>query len=365
VNPDRLLLVGGGIVEGLGVTTHDLALGGQLARRISAITGRGVDLDIAARYKLTVRDAIELLRSFDLSRFDAIVLVVGIREVSGLMPRSLWAKEVTALLDWISENAPTGLKTFLVQIPNIADFIELPSWLGRQVRRHAGRLNTATDALARGRQTVSLVRFEPGTVEHPPRFSTSATYQRWGEVMAPDIARGLQRAPKAPRMPKLLDEEARQRALDQLHILDTPRDERFDRLVRMARDGLGVMGAQINFVDRQRTWTKAAASVSDEGVDRLHSFCARTILHSELFVVEDATRSPEFANFPDVTGDMHVRFYAGYPIESPDGQRVGALCVIDREPRSISAADAAILRELALRAEEVLWEIAEETAPAV
>ncbi|WP_082764209.1 GAF domain-containing protein [Frondihabitans sp. PAMC 28766] len=73
------------------------------------------------------------------------------------------------------------------------------------------------------------------------------------------------------------------------------------------------------------------------------------------FVVEDALTDPRYSHYSLVTGDPGVRFYAGYPIESPDGQRIGALCVMDSCPRTFTDEDAQLLRGLAQKAQEELW----------
>jgi GAF domain-containing protein len=74
-----------------------------------------------------------------------------------------------------------------------------------------------------------------------------------------------------------------------------------------------------------------------------------------MFVVEDASRDETFSGHPWVVGQDHVRFYAGYPLEAPEGARVGALCVVDTKPRQFSRTEAALLRELALRVQGLIW----------
>jgi len=152
-----------------------------------------------------------------------------------------------------------------------------------------------------------------------------------------------------------VDEPARQAALDALHVVDSATDARIDRIARTARDLLGASGASVTFLDHERQWIKSAVSMSRSDTARAISFCNTTISRPELFVVEDAAQDHAFAAHPWVVGEEQVRFYAGYPVEAPNGERVGALCVVDTKPRHFSGAEAALLRELALRVQTLLW----------
>lgn len=142
-------------------------------------------------------------------------------------------------------------------------------------------------------------------------------------------------------------ELARQRALDELRIVDTRPAERFDRITRMASRLLGFDRVEINFVDHDRLWTKASTLGAGQSVERRDSFCSVTIHHADGLVVPDARTDPRFRDNPFVVGDAAIRFYAGHPIQGPDGQRVGAICVVDTELREFTAHQEVILREIA------------------
>src|SRR3954454_3838906 len=96
---DRLLLIGTGAVRGLGVTSNDLGLGGQLARRLPPLTGRGVDLELASTTTLMIRQASGLLDGYDTSRFDAIVMIMGLRDAVGLTSVKDWRRHMRHLLE--------------------------------------------------------------------------------------------------------------------------------------------------------------------------------------------------------------------------------------------------------------------------
>jgi diguanylate cyclase (GGDEF)-like protein len=142
-------------------------------------------------------------------------------------------------------------------------------------------------------------------------------------------------------------EEKRLTALRQLNLLDTPREERFDRITRTACKAFNVPKAIITLVDRERQWFKSEQGQNAYETPRNISFCHHAILGDEVMIVPDARLDPRFRNMSPVTGKDPVRFYAGCPLEIRGGHRVGTLCIVDTRPRRFSAEDAAILKDLA------------------
>ena len=145
------------------------------------------------------------------------------------------------------------------------------------------------------------------------------------------------------------DDERRLQALREMLILDTPPEERFDRVVRFASEEFDMPMVLVSLVDAQRQWFKARVGVDACETDRESSFCGHAILQPQMMIVEDATQDERFHDNPLVTGAPFVRFYAGAPLQLPGGQIVGTLCMIDRQPRKLDAIDLAIfgsLREL-------------------
>lgn len=142
-------------------------------------------------------------------------------------------------------------------------------------------------------------------------------------------------------------EERRLRALERYGILGTPPEQEFDELVRIAARVCGTDAAAINFVAADRQWTKASEGLTLEDIDREHSFCAGAIGQDDVFVVEDAQSDPRFAGNPLVTGPPNIRFYAGAPLVTPDGERIGALCVIDSNPSTLDEEGREALRSIA------------------
>jgi len=154
--------------------------------------------------------------------------------------------------------------------------------------------------------------------------------------------------------PLPLDETARLLSLHSLRILDTPAEDRFDRITRMAKRFFGVEICLISLVDSERQWFKSKQGLDACETGREISFCGHAILGEDIFVVNDASKDIRFADNPLVTEEPSIRFYAGCPIHGTDGYRIGTLCLIDSKPRDFSAEDDETLRDLASLIEDEL-----------
>lgn len=150
------------------------------------------------------------------------------------------------------------------------------------------------------------------------------------------------------------DENDRLAALHSLDILDTPADERFDRITRIAQRLFNTPIVLVSLVDQCRQWFKSAQGLSAGETPRDISFCGHAIHAGQVFVVEDTLADPRFSDNPLVTGPPGIRFYAGAPLATAGGFRVGTLCLIDSKPRLFPEADQRLLSDLATWVEEEL-----------
>lgn len=145
----------------------------------------------------------------------------------------------------------------------------------------------------------------------------------------------------------LPDNEAeRLQALYDLLILDTSPERRYDSIAGFAATEFDMPIVLITMVDTGRQWFKARVGMPLCETGRDVSFCGHAIMQDDIMVVPDALDDPRFVDNPLVTGDPHLRFYAGAPLALPSGIRVGTLCLIDRQPRTLDAMELGILGTL-------------------
>jgi hypothetical protein len=140
--------------------------------------------------RLTIPVAIHALGRLDVARFDALLFTLGGLEALELMPRSLWRKQLGALLDAIEHTAPASLQVLLVGAPDVPSINEIPRVLARAVSRRAAVLNDATRELIAGRPNCWFVDFDPKPGYMASR-SGRRTYVEWAELIAPQVVAAL------------------------------------------------------------------------------------------------------------------------------------------------------------------------------
>jgi len=143
------------------------------------------------------------------------------------------------------------------------------------------------------------------------------------------------------------EEAQRLAALERLCILDTPPENEYDDLTRLAAFVCHTPIALISIVGEQRQWIKSCFGMEMKETTRAVSFCTHALRENQLFIVPDARLDERFAANPHVTGEPGIRFYAGMPIAGPEGHNLGTLCVIDHRPRELAEECRIALRVLA------------------
>lgn len=139
------------------------------------------------------------------------------------------------------------------------------------------------------------------------------------------------------KQPDPQHEKERLQALYQYNILDTPREDDFDKITELASTICGMPISLISLVDRDREWVKAATGMEINEVKRDETICSYTILDHRLLEIEDASRDPRFAAFPGIgSGPGEIRFYAGYPLVDKSGFALGAISVLDNKPNHLT-----------------------------
>ncbi|MFC4932574.1 GAF domain-containing protein [Massilia sp. GCM10023247] len=149
-------------------------------------------------------------------------------------------------------------------------------------------------------------------------------------------------------------ERARLAALQATGLLDSPAEAVFDRLTWLAAEVTGCPIALLTLVTAQRQWFKSRVGIALAESPRQDAFCSATIAQDGALMVPDARLDRRFQHSALVVGAPHVRFYAGFPLATRSGQRIGALCVMDLEPRRLRERELRALGELAaIAAEEI------------
>lgn len=151
------------------------------------------------------------------------------------------------------------------------------------------------------------------------------------------------------------NEETRLQVLGDYDVMDSLPEQAYNDLAKLASVICGTPIALITLLDNHRQWFKANVGLTVGETPRSQAFCAHAIMNpGETMTVEDATEDARFASNPLVTGEPHIRFYAGAPLVTPTGEALGTLCVIDREPRQLTEAQ---LEALQLLSREIIVQL--------
>lgn len=150
------------------------------------------------------------------------------------------------------------------------------------------------------------------------------------------------------------EESARLKSLLELSLLDSGHEERFDRITRTAQALFGVKMSYVSLIDQSRQWFKSSCGLRSSETPRTISFCGHAIVGDDPMVVPDAYEDERFHDNPLVRGEPFVRFYAGRPLRSFRGYKVGTLCVADPNPRNLSSSEIRLLDDLGAMVEDQL-----------
>lgn len=188
-DPDRILLIGGGISVGWGMKTHNDALGGHLTKSISMATGRGVSMDVMTDDILTGTAALPSDVTRVLRAVDAVIITPGDVDAMLLLPTVIYRRRLEQVLDQVIEAAPVNVRVFVVAIAPLSTVVALP----RPLRRLASRLGVALDQKARQvclhRDNAVFVPFSPTGIAG--REGSGRTYAAWAGLIAPCVSQHL------------------------------------------------------------------------------------------------------------------------------------------------------------------------------
>lgn len=191
-DPDRVLVIGGGIVVGYGVLSHDLGLIGHLARQVSRATGRGVEVDILADPELALSEVPGMLSGRNLSTYDAIILLVGVADALKRTPARSWRRMLSALMKNIFSRTAAGAHVFVAAVQPVRLITTFNNRIGWLAELHGRTLNRESIKVCTDLESVTFIPFHPQATPSE-RYRDSLTYQTWAAQLSPAVTRVLAR----------------------------------------------------------------------------------------------------------------------------------------------------------------------------
>ncbi len=357
---DRILLIGSGPAAGWGVASHDLALPGALARALRARTGRGAVVDLIVDPAMNAAGLAAILGGARLDHYDAVVTTVGTNDAIRFTTPIEWRRRIGRALEIWNTRVRHGNLLLVVGIQPIRSISIFNGIAGRLADSLAMVLNEITDELAEPIDTVAttlLPSLGPESLTSMGR-RTPEDYAVWAREIAAELVDHLDSSARSGERPRNIADRMTSGIHDGDLVAEMLAHDavRLEHIVTMAAAGLHAPMAVVSVLGPDTQWHVARYGLDVETLPIEQSFCAVAVRNDDGMVVPDAVHDPRFAANPLVMSRA-VRYYAGIPIEDPQGRRVGALCVVDSKPRNVTTeAELSLLRVLAERVQQIVWE---------
>jgi hypothetical protein len=360
-DPYRVLLFGGGVLTGAGLHDHDRGLPGRIADEIARRRSRGVSLDVVVEPHPTAPAALVGFAGMRLRRYDAVIVVLAEQD-AGQIVDVRWRGAVVGLTKLLLTETSASAGLFLYDSTK-AVAPALPIAPSPRSVSAADRLIAIDEEVSALTRRVRFAEIQPSVLPADPvRGFADGTYRDWAAWMVDRLEPALRTVDQtvdedSPRRfrdrPQL--EKLRQRAVDSLRLRPGERDEDLDFEVRQAKLMFRATLAALTIVDRASVWTRATTGSQDMLADRTATPCDIGVRSDGLLLIEDLWQDPRTRDNPALRGPQPLRFYAGYPVRTWDGYRIGMLCVFGDAPRSPHHQELDALRDVAGRVEGMLW----------
>ena len=357
-SPYRILCFGGGALRGAGLQTHDLGLPGRIADRVVEQTRRGVQIDVVVQSDPATPQALALLSGLRLRRYDVVIVVLG-ESVAEYGSAERWRGAMVGLTRLLQQETSAAAGVFVY---DTAPAVHAKAGMGlpaRTDRRSRFREVTKEVCSFVDRVRFAELRLILGTSDADgvgggdggdwADFIVTRMRSTFEALAAAEPAVSPRTFRNRPQ-----DERFRQRAVDVLRLRRGEPDERLDHELATARSMYRTTAAALTILDGDLQWSRASAGDAPDQL-RADGFCDFAIRTDELTLINDTWLDPRCRSSPLVEGDRPVRFYAGFPVHSLDGYRIGMVCVFGDTPRSFRTSDLEGLRDVAARIEQILW----------
>jgi GAF domain-containing protein len=187
-DPDTVLLIGTGPTHGFGVTSHEQALTGQIAKETSKSTGRACSVDYIGDEMMNAGSARSWIGDHDLSLYDTVVVMLGLNDAVMLTPLDGWQRDVTTLVTDLTRRVHPTARIVLVGVQPVRSVTRFDNPFGSVADRHAARMNDITERIAAQHPSASYFRLPPGELQPGRPHGCETMYRQWGTVVADRVA---------------------------------------------------------------------------------------------------------------------------------------------------------------------------------
>jgi GAF domain-containing protein len=350
---DHVLLIGNGPAHGWGVSSHRLALCGQLAEALASSTGRAMDVEYVGAELMNAASALAWLGDRDLSGYDVVVVVMGMNDAVRLTPVEAWERDLRGLLDHLRSGLRHEAPIVVSGIQPVESVAPYRGPFAALGQRRADALNAATLRIAGSTPACAFVPLDAPEPEPDRPYGSAMMYRAWADTLAAAAAplldehrtRGAERrrskvearAWQGPAAPVLI-RTAAERGTPELQ-----------RLVNAAKIEFGVALAVVTMLEGDRMWFGAASADTPVSIPIALSY-DQHVPGDRALVVPDAQEDRRFRDNPFIQ-QSHLPFYAGYPIHDLAGRTVGTFCLLAPRARSEDSVNVTLLQGYAEQAE--------------
>lgn len=364
---DHVLLVGNGPAHGWGVVSHRLALCGQLADVLATATGRAMDVEYVGAELMSSASAVAWLGDRDLSRYDAVVIVMGMNDAVRLTPLKAWERNLQTLLAHVRAGLRNDAPIVVSGVQPVESVPPFRGPLAGLAQRRADAMNVATARIVAGTASCAYVPLDAPEFEPDRPYGSTLVYRAWAEMLSAVAAPLLdEHAARGSSRRRARVEEQQWRWPAARAVLEAAAERgtpELRRLVTAAKIEFGVTLAVVTLLEGDRMWFAAASADTPVAIPVGLSYDLHVPVDGPM-VVPDASADLRFRDNPFI-GQSHLPFYAGHPIHDLGGRKIGTFCLLAAQPRPAASVRLPLLADYARQAERELHRMESEARGAV